>query len=115
MLLSNAYLIAKIGFGTAENEPAKKLQNIATTNNLHAHARMLPYRPVSARVWRAPEARWLRRAPKKPGLPTRGWIGAVAPRPPGRAANSPASGAAPEKTKRRKLHSNGLFPCPITR
>ena len=28
-MLSNAYLLANIGFGTAENEPAKMLQNVA--------------------------------------------------------------------------------------
>ena len=28
-MLSNAYLLAKIRFDTAENEPAKKLQNVA--------------------------------------------------------------------------------------
>ena len=28
-MLSNAYFLAKIGFDTAQNEPAKNLQNVA--------------------------------------------------------------------------------------
>ena len=31
-MLQNAYSLVKFGFDTAENEPAKKLQNFATTN-----------------------------------------------------------------------------------
>ena len=32
-MLSNAYFLAKIGFDTAENEPAKNLQNFANFPN----------------------------------------------------------------------------------
>ena len=36
-LLSNAYFLAKFRFGTAENEPAKKLKKIANFANFAKH------------------------------------------------------------------------------
>ena len=41
-MLSNAYFLAKFRFDTAENEPAKNLQNFATSCSLQ-----------QARAWRA--------------------------------------------------------------
>ena len=39
-MLSNAYFLAKFRFDTAENEPAKNLQNFAKKNPRHQHERL---------------------------------------------------------------------------
>ena len=55
-MLSKAYLLAKIRFGTAENEPAKKLQtnykfaNFATLANQVIHRRTSSSRAAPGRV-----------------------------------------------------------------
>ena len=51
-MLSNAYLLAKIGFDTAENEPAKNLQKLAGCQPLEALA-ALASAPVLATRSRA--------------------------------------------------------------
>ena len=54
-MLSNAYFLAKFRFDTAENEPAKKLQNFAR----RAAARRALHRAGRARALEAAgNARW---------------------------------------------------------
>ena len=64
-MLSNAYFLAKIRFDTAENEPAKILQNFANFANF---ANFPNPNPTSASSWCAPVAR-RRKAARSSRLP----------------------------------------------
>ena len=47
-MLSNAYFLAKFRFDTAENEPAKNLQNFRKMHFLKTHFRLKPVEQVNA-------------------------------------------------------------------
>ena len=60
-MLSNAYFLAKFRFDTAENEPAKNLQNFANFPNF-ANVRRAGLSPPGAAIrevwpWRDPDSR----------------------------------------------------------
>ena len=61
-MLSNAYLLAKFRFDTAENEPAKNLQKFANFANLASPARALAGEPLLRAA--GPEAGAPLRAPR---------------------------------------------------
>ena len=71
-MLSNTYFVAKFRFDTAENEPAKKLQNFAKFANF-ADPNPLPPEPSVARSTAAPGGTGAgRRTPSAPRAgPTR--------------------------------------------
>ena len=46
-MLSNAYFLAKFRFDTAENEPAKNLQNFRKMHFREMHFRKMHFRPTS--------------------------------------------------------------------
>ena len=73
-MLSNAYFVAKFGFDTAENEPAKNLQNFAKfanfadPNPLTLTVTEAPAAPAGAGSRGTPAARQARSIRYGPGL-----------------------------------------------